>query len=249
MNMKRAVFGDRFKHYAHVVDGVTLSELLAALQEETIQEEAYEVCQGINPEALNRLRQGFSALGKSDQLTYPAHHEPLDRLWVHKTQQCNVLISPPRALASAQFEMNLVVDDANELMLDHLSGFHVQGMVLIEAARQAFLAVTECHLLAKNIQYYFILERLEVTYEAFVFPMYCGILFQLTGQHQWDHKHGYEADIQFWQNGSLCTRIQVQYSVYEATRLLNKEQGLAISARQRQAHAPALATATGVFDR
>ncbi|MBP6861212.1 MAG: hypothetical protein KBC57_02495 [Neisseriaceae bacterium] len=246
MDMNIAVFGDRFKQYAHLVGGITLSELRTALQAGAVVDEVYEVFQGVSKAALSLLQQQFALAGKSDQLMCGPDQEAVPQRWVHKAQQSNVLISPPREAGPNRFEMNLVVDHHNEMVLDHLSGFHVQGMVLIEAARQAFLAVTENYLLPhRQGAYYFIIERLDAQYHAFVFPLYCGILFQLTDQQDKPHKHSYEADIQFWQNGSLCTLVQVKYAVYEAAELLPKEQALAVAARQQQALEPRCATAVG----
>jgi hypothetical protein len=53
------------------------------------------------------------------------------------------MLSLPRRVSESCFEADVLVDDAGEHMSDHVSGQHLPGMVLIEAARQMILAVTE----------------------------------------------------------------------------------------------------------
>lgn len=62
---------------------------------------------------------------------------------VHKHRSENTLISTPERSENGNFVAGLILHEQNELMLDHLTGQHVQGMVLTEACRQMFLAVTE----------------------------------------------------------------------------------------------------------
>src|SRR6056297_3072091 len=63
----------------------------------------------------------------------------------HKRETCNTLISRPERLDEDHYTLDICIDQDCELMGDHQSGQHVQGMILVEAARQAFLAVTETY--------------------------------------------------------------------------------------------------------
>lgn len=53
----------------------------------------------------------------------------------HKVKRHNILISDPLISGSQKYVMNLCIDDECELMADHTTGSHIQGMILIEAAR------------------------------------------------------------------------------------------------------------------
>ena len=61
----------------------------------------------------------------------------------HKHNHENVLISKPNKLEENIYLSELIVFQNNELIIDHQTGLHVQGMVLIEAIRQMFIAVVE----------------------------------------------------------------------------------------------------------
>lgn len=48
------------------------------------------------------------------------------------------------------FESHLMLNDRCAEMSDHVTGQHLQGMILIEAARQMTLAVTEMYFIDSN---------------------------------------------------------------------------------------------------
>src|SRR5690625_6326666 len=78
----------------------------------------------------------------------------------------------PRCVTANTLVLHLIIDEDCELMNDHLSGQHVQGMVLIEAARQAMLVVTEQFLMPDNdINYAFIFNALSVKYSHYTFTV------------------------------------------------------------------------------
>src|SRR5690625_2275198 len=54
----------------------------------------------------------------------------------HKHNPKNTLVSMPRQVTADTFELHLMIDEDCELMNDHLSGQHVQGMVLIERSEE-----------------------------------------------------------------------------------------------------------------
>ena len=59
----------------------------------------------------------------------------------HKRISHNTLIGVPRQLSESEFNISLNIDERCELMGDHQTGQHIQGMLLVEAFRQSFLAV------------------------------------------------------------------------------------------------------------
>ncbi|MNP31136.1 A-factor biosynthesis hotdog domain protein [compost metagenome] len=85
----------------------------------------------------------------------------------------NVLISIPERTDDGIYTASLLLHAQNELLLDHLTGQHVQGMVLLEACRQMLLAVTERFHLDEYEppKRYFVLNEMNVRYTAFAFPL------------------------------------------------------------------------------
>ncbi|MFC7617738.1 AfsA-related hotdog domain-containing protein [Actinokineospora soli] len=55
---------------------------------------------------------------------------------VHKRSPENVMLADARRRGPLRLAARLCLSDMNEMILDHVTGQHVAGMVLIEAARQ-----------------------------------------------------------------------------------------------------------------
>lgn len=62
---------------------------------------------------------------------------------VHKRKKANILITSPEKRDEDNYCARLILQDASELLCDHQTGQHIQGMVLIEAARQTIIATSE----------------------------------------------------------------------------------------------------------
>jgi hypothetical protein len=92
---------------------------------------------------------------------------------VHKHGRQNVLISKPERVTDTLYTAWLSIQDENELLLDHMTGQHIQGMVLTESARQMMLSVTENFYLEKEERgnRYFVLNRVNSEYINFTFPL------------------------------------------------------------------------------
>ncbi|WP_415883798.1 AfsA-related hotdog domain-containing protein [Neptuniibacter sp. QD34_54] len=150
------------------------------------------------------------------------------RSQAHKVNRKNVLISSPSEVGENQFSMQLRLDDDCEIMADHTTGHHIQGMVLIEAARQSFLAVTEKFYLSKDKSYYFVINNMDVNYKKFAFPIETKINFDITSVKSIkDERFSATTDIDFIQNGeSICT-VNVKYTAILNENLSKKERDMA----------------------
>jgi hypothetical protein len=103
-------------------------------------------------------------------------HDQIDhshQRFVHKHGRQNVLISKPERVTDTLYTAWLSIQDENELLLDHMTGQHIQGMVLTESARQMMLSVTENFYLEKEERgnRYFVLNRVNSEYINFTFPL------------------------------------------------------------------------------
>ena len=94
---------------------------------------------------------------------------------VHKRKKENILITSPERIDSNNYSAKLILQDSSELLCDHQTGQHIQGMVLIEAARQTIIATSEKYLLQEAgitiSEKYFTLTSLNVSFSSFVFPL------------------------------------------------------------------------------
>jgi len=155
----------------------------------------------------------------------------------HKRAPHNTLISTPWKVAEDVYGARLMIDDRCADMSDHVTGQHVQGMVLIEASRQMFLAVTEQFFLPRHSgSFYFVINKFDVSYYSFAFPTKLELNYQIVDQ-KIDPRgtYSFEANIGFWQAGALVTEILVTFAAYDSTFLRKRE-----SAKAREVAAATL---------
>ncbi|WP_043658773.1 AfsA-related hotdog domain-containing protein [Nocardia thailandica] len=108
--------------------------------------------------------------------------EPAARHHVHKYQDSNVLLAGLRREAENVFRADLRVDGDNELLLDHQTGEHVQGIVVIEAVRQLFLAAFELeHGVRRPEEHFYIVwNAVDLKFTSFLFPLPASLHATLT---------------------------------------------------------------------
>lgn len=150
------------------------------------------------------------------------------RRLAHKNKTENICISAPRQTDSNVFEMDLFFTGQNEFFLDHMTGMHIQGMALVEAARQAFLAVTEAfYIKDEKSEFYFVIKSMDTSFQNFVFPFDAALRYEVTRASQKDNRHGFDAIITISQAGKLCTTVSVSFTAFEASAIAEKERVVA----------------------
>lgn len=148
--------------------------------------------------------------------------------FAHKARSENIVISMPRQLDDRRFEMDLCFSSQNEFFLDHMTGMHIQGMALIEAGRQAFLAVTEAFFLnGDSKSYYFVTKSMDTSFQNFVFPFDATLVYEVTKVRQKGTYLGIEATITVEQGGVSCATIEVAFTAFEADKIATKEREVA----------------------
>lgn len=151
----------------------------------------------------------------------------------HKHSSANQLISMPRKICEHIFEADILIDDRNEIMSDHLTGLHLQGMLLIEATRQMFIAVGETQYVHLGVPVggYVVFNRLDTRFEQFSFPVPTLIRQVVTKVEQpRDDRTIFSAHIKLFQEQGRVVETYVEYIVFEAAALKPKEEKLACSA-------------------
>ena len=146
----------------------------------------------------------------------------------HKARSENILISTPRRVDDRRFEMDLCFSSQNEFFLDHMTGMHIQGMALIEAGRQAFLAVTEAYFLNEDSKdYYFVIKSMDTSFQNFMFPFDATLNYDITDIRKKGTHLGIEATITLSQGGVVCTTIKVAFTAFEADKIAAREREVA----------------------
>lgn len=147
----------------------------------------------------------------------------------HKHRAENTLISEPRRLAENLFEMDLLIDEEGELMCDHQTGQHVQGMVLFEAARQAIMAVAEAFFLPQDgAGYAFVTNEMSSRYARFAFPVDARVRYAIREKEVANGRRlRFVADITIEQCGVEAASFHTDVTVFEQSRITRMEGAMA----------------------
>ncbi len=146
----------------------------------------------------------------------------------HKRQACNTLISTPELVNEDVFRIAICIDENCELMGDHQTGQHIQGMILIEAARQAFLAVTEKFFPMENVdKTYFVINEMKTTFLGFMFPLGAHIDYRIRSKNINDRRQKFCVEMEFVQNAEAKTTVEFSFTVYRDQAISKKEADLA----------------------
>lgn len=156
-----------------------------------------------------------------------------DQSLCHKRRPENILISVPERQSDGGYTAELLLHERNELMLDHLTGQHIQGMVLTEACRQMFLAVTERYCLDNYpaAKRYFVINLMNVRYQAFAFPLPAQIRYRVIDQQQpKPERVSIHADMDVLQAGQVVAGMEVKFTVFDDAYISQRERKLAAEA-------------------
>ena len=150
----------------------------------------------------------------------------------HKRKIENCHIARPTKITDTEYKLDVVVDSKCCEISDHITGEHINGVVLIEAARQAFIAITETFFLNENEKVYFILKKLNCEFNSFLFPLtiqmkYKILNFEKKGAAQFN----FEVETVFYHHESdESSIIKGFFSVYPKIAMEQIESELAESA-------------------
>jgi hypothetical protein len=237
------VVGDKFASYVKNKDAITVSQLrgLLSLPVHMLPGQSRTVLvpgQGMGDECVRQLLQDASGSPNICHFDFSLWHNLPQRApskLSHKSNSRNTLISTPRQLTEDTFELHLMIDENCELMSDHLSGQHIQGMVLIEAARQAMLAVTEQFLMPDNdIDYAFIFNSLSVTYSHYTFPVSAIIRTRITERSVDNPRRlSFAAETFVVQCGRTVSEFSMSFGAMDRSRI-GKREGMQASKTQSE---------------
>lgn len=216
------VVGDKFAEFGKNEGVVTIGELerrIAAGGEGLMLggDSVLVAGQGLQPERVARVREALSATGYPHCVDSLRLDVVADETMTHKLSPQNIMITVPRQVGDKMFTAKIQLNDLCAEMADHMTGQHIQGVVLIEAARQMFLAVVGKFLLdpARAADYYFVVNRLSVEYLNFAFPLPLDITFTTTDRGiDAAGNVSIEAHIEISQMGAKVSDVTARFAIY-----------------------------------
>ncbi|MDQ7809176.1 AfsA-related hotdog domain-containing protein [Amycolatopsis sp. A133] len=173
------VVADRFAQFARGDRVLTLSGLLGLLDSGGLRASGchwvVHFGQGIDAtdgdllEAACDKSEGTVRLADPDSFRRPPEHPVV----VHKDRPENVLLAGVHSPLPTHCRAELRIHRDNELVLDHHTGEHVQGIVIIEAMRQICIAQFETAIRPglPPAAYAGVWKRIDLSFEDFLFPL------------------------------------------------------------------------------
>ncbi len=215
------VVGDKFELFSQnssVLKIKTLEDRLSKGDYVPDRGTLYVLSQGISQDRLNCIVSKVKAKGIDRFFAFPK--SPLaGKLLSHKHQQQNIMISDPRQISENEFQLELRLDENCADMADHCTGQHIQGMVLIESARQAFLAVTEKYFVNQKIKYYFVIDSFNINYIGFIYPLGVNIYYRINkSKTKNQNRMSFSVTMEISQIGGLIgCQVDVEFTAFESS--------------------------------
>lgn len=235
---KICVVGNKLERFADNHNVFTAKQFLELLSLERkmlngVNRYEVHIGQGLNNNMLKKISQQASFLQLKERLVFKGILDGATRAennLTHKQKAKNTLISSPEQVEENFFRAYLMLDEGCADMSDHLTGQHIQGMVLVEAARQMVNAVSEKFLVegARKGKVGFVLNTMDSTFYHYAFPLEIAVSCQLINIRR--VKNGFfsaTAEIVFCQYEKKIMSIKLNYSVTCKKFLHEKESSLA----------------------
>ncbi len=237
LNKTLLIVSDKFHSFSNKNDVITISDLFNLLSSDTVLFPAPSKIrlvagQGLNEKQLQEIiKLSTSNKNKVNFDSTLLHYVPkrASKQLTHKHQTENILVSEPLQVNANEFSMDVLIDENCEMMRDHQTGLHIQGMLLVEAARQAYLATMEKFYITDGpTKNYFIFNELNVEYNRFAFPLPSSISLSHTKTDFSNSKRQHtETSIKLLQCGEVSASVKMDVTIMPDIRVSNMENRLA----------------------
>ncbi|SDP02617.1 A-factor biosynthesis hotdog domain-containing protein [Actinopolyspora xinjiangensis] len=187
--------------------------------------------QGITPYEREYVTGALETRGLARKVLMQPNDLPaVPRSQAHKHRDANVLLSSLKRISEGQYRAALRLHPDNELLLDHQTGEHIQGMVVIEAFRQMFMAFCEKFVATAlpDRHYYYVWHGMDIRFENFLFPLDADIDCTVISSDITDPARlKMTVDLALHQAGTPAAKARIDFTAHDSARLSSKEHRLA----------------------
>jgi hypothetical protein len=235
------IVGDAFVQFAEAEQVLTVSALRRSLEanEAWLVGANFIVGQGLGEEDLREVRRLVDARGLGGSFTFPDPLAPLSL--THKRDPANSLITTPVQVGERRYAFSFALNDRMDRLADHVTGRHVGGMLLVEAARQSSLAVLELEFKTDGgVRYGLSWNSLNVRFMNFAFPAPLNLVTEVSEGVR-DAKGQIAAKVvtEILQAGTQVAVAEMDVGLIDASALAGVEARRAHRAIERALEAPA----------
>ncbi|HBM3184859.1 TPA: hypothetical protein LVM22_001124 [Klebsiella oxytoca] len=235
MDSNVMVVGDKFYQFAQNKNVITVSqlELISQIPANIIDgHNKFHAGQGVRNDFITKIAMNQEKNRRYDNKLDLEGLNTSDinskNIYAHKHNQFNILIGPSHRTNENVYSLPLLIDERCELMSDHQTGQHIQGMIQIEACRQAFIAVTEEFYLKGGEQaYYYVINNMDTSFLHFLFPLPATLSYEVLEQDINTRRARFKANISVKQNNIVCASVAVGFTVYPSDVISAKEATMA----------------------
>lgn len=234
--------GERFSAFA-ANDGVAtvnrfIGNIRGGLYDDLPHPVRLAVGQGVDASDWEVVAAELSKRGLLTSFRLPAVPVPVAAELVHKRTQDNVMLADARRRGPMRLAARLCLSDMNELVLDHITGQHVAGMVLMEAARQ-LMQVTIHEFVVNDDAHSFVLCSLGAAFEGYVFPLAVDLecVVAVTDDSK-PARRECSAEVIVRQGGETRARVHTEVQIVRTRSLARQEGMLAAKAAAASAAEP-----------
>src|SRR3990167_2560616 len=186
-NKKILVVGSKFKEISNMESILSYEQLIQkTLSNQLIQSDIFFE-QGVCEEMLTNYKDLLAKYKHRKSITICSYFERntrCEKKFTHKKLDFNTLISDPEKIDEKKYSSVLMIDERCAEISDHVTGKHIQLMVLIEAARQMVMAVTEKFFIPADMrnQLSFVSENTETHCDRFALPFFTILFYEIECQ-------------------------------------------------------------------
>ncbi|MCR6481930.1 A-factor biosynthesis protein AfsA [Amycolatopsis sp. OK19-0408] len=222
------VVADRFRRFARGEQVFTVSGLLALLATPGAEEAACHWVihpgQGVDATDGDLLE----AAGEKSEIAVclagleAFRQAPEPPSVVHKQRAENVLLADVHSPAATHCQAALRIHRDNELILDHHTGEHVQGIVIVEAMRQICIAQFETAVRPGlgPAAYAGVWKRIDLSFQDFLFPLPATVESRIEESDFARESHlKFRATTAVRQQGCTVATAVIEYSMIAQGRI------------------------------
>jgi len=227
MDRIKIVVGNRFVNAGKLSGCISYGDWEKRTNIPSDHDEIYFPGQGLDA---RQIREVTEIMPKSLQKSVP---EILaTTVQTHKRAKQNILIADVERVSDKIFSARLIVQENNELLLDHTTGFHLQGMLFLEASRQMSAAASA--LMGSDTNVYHVIQDIHAEYKSFAFPIETSLRMELHSVTWSEEQKAVSGKIDFNQNGKTVVTTWGSFSAVDRDVLIEHEARFARISIDRQ---------------